>query len=144
MPAVRVPPFPDRALLEQLLRRMHLVRLRTSAKNRVFGLLSQWGVRIQLKRLRKPDGLALLERHGVPKVWGESVREALAVIDYLDERVAQLDQLLRPLAREDERASADDLEMGRESRPASLPGRRFDHSRPLSLSLVVVGVASST
>jgi transposase len=104
VPAVRVPPFPDRALLEQLLRRMHLVRLRTSAKNRVFGLLSQWGVRIQLKRLRKPDGLALLERHGVPEVWRESVREALAVIDYLDERLAQLDQLLRPLAREDERA----------------------------------------
>jgi len=32
VPAVWVPPFSDRALLEQLLRRMHLVRLRTSGR----------------------------------------------------------------------------------------------------------------
>jgi transposase len=93
-----------RALLEQLLRRMHLVRLRTSGKNRIFGILTQWGVRVPLNRLRKADGLALLERRGVPEVWRDSVREMLATIDYLDERVAQLDCVLRPLAREDERA----------------------------------------
>jgi transposase len=104
VPAVWVPPFRDRALLEQLLRRMHLVRLRTSAKNRIFGILTQWGVRVPLNRLRKADGLALLERRGVPEVWRESVREALQTIDYLDERVAQLDAVLRPLAAEDERA----------------------------------------
>jgi transposase len=104
VPAVWVPPFADRALLEQLLRRMHLVRLRTSGKNRIFGILTQWGVRVPLNRLRKADGLALLERRGVPEVWRDSVREALQTIDYLDERVAQLDAVLRPLAREDERA----------------------------------------
>jgi transposase len=104
VPAVWVSPFADRALLEQLLRRMHLVRLRTSGKNRIFGILTQWGVRVPLNRLRKPDGLALLERHGVPVVWRESVQEMLATIDYLDGRIAQLDAVLRPLAREDERA----------------------------------------
>jgi transposase len=104
VPAVWVPPFADRALLEQLLRRMHLVRLRTSGKNRIFGILTQWGVRVPLNRLRKADGLALLERRGVPEVWRDSVQEALATIDYLDERVAQLDAVLRPLAREDDRA----------------------------------------
>jgi len=104
VPAVWVPPFQDRALLEQLLRRMHLVRLRTSAKNRVFGILTQWGVRVPLSRLRRQDGLALLERRGVPEVWRDSVREALQTIDYLDERIVRLDQVLRPLAREDERA----------------------------------------
>jgi len=104
VPAVWVPPFADRALLEQLLRRMHLVRLRTSGKNRIFGILTQWGVRVSLNRLRKTDGLALLERHGVPEVWRDSVREMLETIDYLDGRVARLDQLLRPLAREDPRA----------------------------------------
>jgi transposase len=104
VPAVWVPPFADRALLEQLLRRMHLVRLRTSGKNRIFGILTQWGVRVSLTRLRKADGLELLERRGVPEVWRDSVREALRTIDYLDERVAQLDDVLRPLAREDERA----------------------------------------
>ena len=104
VPAVWVPPVADRALLEQLLRRMHLVRLRTSCKNRVFGILTQWDVRISISRLRKADGLVLLERHGVPEVWRQSVREALQAIDYLDERVAELDAVLRPLAREDERA----------------------------------------
>jgi transposase len=104
VPAVWVPPFEDRALLEQLLRRMHLVRLRTSGKNRIFGILTQWGVRVPLNRLRKADGIALLERRGLPEVWRDSVSEALRAIDYLDERVVELDQLLRPLAREDERA----------------------------------------
>jgi transposase len=104
VPAVWVAPLADRALLEHLLRRMHLVRLRTSAKNQISGILSQWGVRVPLRRLRKPDGLALLERCGIPEVWRESVREALAAIDYLDERVTELDKRLRPLAHADERA----------------------------------------
>jgi transposase len=42
LPEVWVPSVADRALLEQLLRRMHLIRPRTSAKNRIFGLLTQW------------------------------------------------------------------------------------------------------
>jgi transposase len=104
VPSVWVPPFPDRALMEQLLRRMHLVRLRTSGKNRIFGILTQWGVRVPLNRLRKADGLELLERRGVPEVWRDSVREMLETIDYLDERVARLDAVLRPLATQDERA----------------------------------------
>lgn len=104
VPTVWVARFGDRALREQLGRRMHLIRLRTSAKNRIFGILSQWGVRVGVDRLRKADGLELLEQKGVPEVWRESVREALSTIDYLDERVARIDQLLRPLAREDERA----------------------------------------
>jgi transposase len=78
--------------------------LRTSGKNRIFGILTQWGVRVPLKRLRKGDGLALLERRGVPEVWRDSVREMLETIEYLDERVAELDKQLRPLAAEDERA----------------------------------------
>ena len=90
--------------MEQLLRRMHLVRLRTSGKNRIFGILTQWGVRVPLNRLRKADGLELLERRGVPEVWRDSVREMLETIDYLDERVASLDAVLRPLATRDERA----------------------------------------
>ncbi|HEY9379415.1 MAG TPA: transposase, partial [Jiangellaceae bacterium] len=50
VPALWVPPLEERALREQLRRRMHLVRLRASAMNRIFGLLTQWGLRISLKR----------------------------------------------------------------------------------------------
>jgi transposase len=43
VPALWIPSLEERAMRERLKRRLHLVRLRTSAKNRVFGLLTQWG-----------------------------------------------------------------------------------------------------
>ena len=57
--ALWVPPLDDRALRERLRRRMHLVRMRASAQNRIFGLLTQWGLRVSLKRLREPDAMAM-------------------------------------------------------------------------------------
>jgi transposase len=83
---------------------MHLVRLRTSAKGRIFGLQTQWGVRVSLARLRRADGLSLLERAGVPEVWRRSVGECLALIDFLNARIAPLDAELRPFAQADPRA----------------------------------------
>src|SRR5215218_7598688 len=68
VPALWLPSLEERALREQLRRRMHLVRLRTSAKARIAGLQTQWGVRISLRRLRRADGLTLLERAGVPEL----------------------------------------------------------------------------
>jgi len=105
VPALWVPSLSERELRERLRRRMHLVRLRTSAKGRIFGLLTQWGVRIKLTRLRQPDGLELLERRGVPEVWPRSVAEALGVIDELDRRVEPLDRELAPLADADRRVA---------------------------------------
>ncbi len=69
VPEVWVPPLADRALRERLLRRMHVIRLRTSAKNRIFGLLSQWGVRAGVERLRQPGAIDALADRGVPDVW---------------------------------------------------------------------------
>jgi transposase len=105
VPALWVPSLSERELRERLRRRMHLVRLRTSAKARIFGLLTQWGVRIKLTRLRHHDGLALLARHGVPAVWRRSVAEALAVIDELDRRIEPLERELAPLAQADRRVA---------------------------------------
>src|SRR2546428_2212720 len=103
VPALWLPSLDERALRERLRRRMHLVRLRTSAKGRIFGLQTQWGVRVSLARLRRGDGMALLERAGVPEVWRRSVSECRSVIEFLDERIA-------PLARR--------AETVREGRPA--------------------------
>ncbi len=112
----------DRALRERLLRRMHLVRLRTSAKNRIFGLLSQWGLRVSVKRLRQADGLLLLERLPLPEVWRASVAEALAAIELLDERIAPIDAELAPLANADgrHRPAARAHGRGRDRRDQSL------------------------
>jgi transposase len=105
VPEVWVPSVADRALLEQLLRRMHLIRLRTSAKNRIFGLLSQWGVRAGVSHLRRPGAVEALAERGVPQVWRASIAEAIAVIDMLDARVAPIDAELARLARGDQRAA---------------------------------------
>jgi transposase len=105
VPELWVPPLEDRALRERLRRRMHLVRMRASAMNRIFGLLTQWGLRLSLRRLREPDAMALLAQRGVPEVWRYSITEALAVIDLLDARIAPLDAELGPLARADARVA---------------------------------------
>jgi transposase len=105
VPEVWVPAVADRALLEQLLRRMHLIRLRTSAKNRIFGLLTQWGVRAGVSYLRKPGTVDALAERGVPDVWRASIAEAIAVIDVLDARIAPIDADLVRLARGDQRAA---------------------------------------
>src|SRR4051812_38858349 len=94
VPELWLPPLEERALREQLRRRMHLVRLRASAMNRIFGLLTQWGLRVSLDRLRAPDGIELLAHRGVEATWRRSIAEALAVIDLLDERVAPLEREL--------------------------------------------------
>jgi transposase len=104
VPALWLPSLDERALRERLRRRMHLVRLRTSAKGRIFGLQTQWGVRVSLARLRRPEGLTLLERAGVPEVWRRSVSECLAVIDFLDARLEPLERELKPFAHADPRA----------------------------------------
>jgi transposase len=105
VPAVWLPSLDDRALRERLKRRMHLVRMRTMARNRIHGVLTQWGLKLPASRVRQPDGLALLEARGMPEVWRRSVAEALAVIDWLDGRLAPLERELRPLARADPRVA---------------------------------------
>lgn len=103
VPELWIPSLDDRALRERLRRRMHLVRMRASAMNRIFGLETQWGLRISLQRLRAPDAMTLLEQQGMPAVWRRSIAEALDVIELLDARITPIDQELRPLARADAR-----------------------------------------
>ena len=50
--------------------------MRASAMKRIFGLQTQSGLRISLRRLRAPDAMTLLERHGMPAVWRRSIAEA--------------------------------------------------------------------
>ena len=54
VPELWVPSLEDRALRERLRRRGHLVKTRTSARHRIFGLLTQFGLRVSLKRLSFP------------------------------------------------------------------------------------------
>jgi transposase len=103
VPELWLPSLEDRALRERLRRRMHLVRTRTSARNRIFGLLTQFGLRISYRRLRKPDAMELLRRRGVPEVWRASIAELLELAAEMDRRITPIDRELGPLARSDAR-----------------------------------------
>jgi transposase len=101
VPALWIPSLEERELRERLRRRMHLVRLRTSAMNRVYGLGTQWGLRLGAERLSRKGGLEALARSCMPAVWQRSIEEALAVIDLLDQRIAPLEAELAPFSRAD-------------------------------------------
>jgi len=103
VPALWVPSVDERALRELLRRRMHLVRLRTSAMNRTFGLLTQWGLRTGITALRKPGALERLAGQGVPATWCRSIGVLLEVIDDLERQLVPIERELRPLARADRR-----------------------------------------
>ena len=98
----------ERANRERLRRRAHLVRLRTSAINRTFGLLTQWGRRRSLTALRKPGAMCELAAHGVPPVWCQSILTLLGVINDLDTPLAPLEHPHRSaVALEDGRRPTD-------------------------------------
>lgn len=103
VPELWIPSLGDRELRERLRRREHLVRPRTSARNRMFGLLTQWELRGNLRTLRKPDALRGLSGRGVPAVWIESVQTLLEVVDDLDRQITQIERELRSIARADPR-----------------------------------------
>src|SRR3954471_9676337 len=104
VPVIWVPSLDDRAIRERLRRGAHLIRLRTSAINRTFGIQTQFGLRRGITALRKPGAVEQLAEHGMPEVWLQSIRTLLSVIDDLDRQLAPLERELRPLARRDERA----------------------------------------
>src|SRR4051794_25913695 len=102
VPAVWVASLEDRAIRERLRRRAHLVKQRTAARNRIFGILPQFGLRVSFPRLRQPDAIELLERRGVPVVWRQSIAEHLDQIDDIQARIGPIDRELRPIASSDE------------------------------------------
>ena len=69
----------------------------------MFGLLTQWGVRGNLKALRQPGSLERFSKRGVPAVWIQSLRVLLGVVDELERQLAAIDAELRPIARTDQR-----------------------------------------
>lgn len=105
VPAVWVASREDRAISERLRRRAHLVKLRTSHRNRIFGLLTQFGLRIGFTRLKQPDAMELLERRGVPAVWRDSIAHHLEQVDEIQKRIRPIDQELGPIAAADPRAT---------------------------------------
>jgi transposase len=77
--------------------RLHLVRHRTSLKNRIHGTLIAFGHPCPVSDLFGVAGRELLDRLAVPDPWRRTVDASLGLIDELDRRIAELTSELKDL-----------------------------------------------
>ena len=103
VPEVWVPDLEERANRERLRRRSHLVRLRTSAINRSFGLLTQGGCGATSPRCASPTRSPSSPSTACPRCGVSRSRRCWLSFDELDRQLDVLERELRPVARADER-----------------------------------------
>ncbi len=87
VPAVWLPGPSVRAERERARFRLHLVRHRTSLKNRVHATLLAHGIPCPLSDLFGVQGGRLLERLRLPEAWRGTLEASLQLIDQLDREI---------------------------------------------------------
>ena len=97
VPAVWLPDPSVRAERERARFRLHLVRHRTSLKNRVHATLLAHGLPCPVSDLFGASGRALLERLQLPEVWRGTLEASLRLIDELDEEITACERELQAL-----------------------------------------------
>ncbi len=97
VPAVWLPDPEVRGERERARFRMHLVRHRSSLKNRVHATLLTHGVPCPVADLFGLSGRRLLERLRLPEPWAGNVAASLHLIDELDQEIDGCERELRRL-----------------------------------------------
>ncbi len=97
VPAIWLPAPEVRAERERARFRLHLVRQRSRLKHRIHATLLAHGVPCPVSDLFGVRGRALLAEGGLPDPWRGHVATAVALIDDLDRRIAELERALRHL-----------------------------------------------
>jgi transposase len=97
VPEIWLPDPSIRAERERARFRLHLVKHRSSLKNRIHAILFQHGVPCPSSDLFGAGGRRLLERLALPDPWASTVDASLALIDTLDERIDACERELRQL-----------------------------------------------
>jgi transposase len=97
IPEVWLPGPAVRAERERARFRLHLVKHRSSLKNRVHAILFQQGVPCPSSDLFGAGGRRLLDRLALPEPWASTVNASLALIDTLDEQISHCERELRTL-----------------------------------------------
>ncbi|HET6865588.1 MAG TPA: IS110 family transposase [Solirubrobacteraceae bacterium] len=95
VPAIWLPSFELRQEREIARFRLHLVKHRSTLKNRVHATLIAFGYQRQMTDLFGTKGRALLERLDVPEPWLSSMHASLQLIDDLNERIAGVERELQ-------------------------------------------------
>jgi transposase len=95
VPAIWLPDPTIRRDRELARFRLHLVRHRTSLKNRIHATLITFGTPCPVSDLFGHAGRELLDRLAIPDPWRRTVDASLAPIDDIDLQVAQLTVELR-------------------------------------------------
>jgi transposase len=97
IPAIWLPDPRVRAERERARFRLHLVKHRSSLKNRVHAVLLSHGKPCPVSDLFGQRGRALLERMGLPEPWQGTVIASVHLIDELDREIADCEKELRRL-----------------------------------------------
>src|SRR6266702_4093617 len=97
VPEIWLPDPAVRAERERARFRLHLVKHRSSLKNRVHAILFQHGIPNGHSDLFGVAGRRLLERLTLPEPWASTVKASVALIDTLDEQITCCERELRVL-----------------------------------------------
>jgi transposase len=97
VPAIWLPDPAVRGERERARWRLHLVRHRSSLKQRVHAVLLAHGKPCPVSDLFGVTGRVLLERLGLPEPWSGSVQASLRLIDELEREIAGCEAELRRL-----------------------------------------------
>jgi transposase len=100
VPEIWLPDPAVRAEREQARFRLHLVKHRSSLKNRIHAILFQHGLPNPTSDLFGAGGRALLARLRLPEPWASTVAASLQLIDALDEQISACEAELRALGAE--------------------------------------------
>jgi transposase len=97
VPAIWLPDPAVRGERERARFRLHLVRHRTSLKNRIQQTLIAFGVPCPVSDLFGQKGRELLERLSLPDPWAQTVKASLVLIEDLDAQITGCERELRDL-----------------------------------------------
>jgi transposase len=100
VPAVWLPDPEVRAERERARFRLHLVRHRSSLKQRVHATLMTHGKPCPVSDLFGISGRALLERLALPEPWASDVQASLRLLDELEREIEACERQLRGLGAE--------------------------------------------
>jgi transposase len=95
VPAIWLPDPETRSARELARFRLHLIKHRSSLKNRIHATLINFGKPCPVSDLFGVRGRQLLTELDVPERWRQTIEASLRVIDHLDEEVTDLDKQLR-------------------------------------------------